>query len=724
MMPTREDTEHWMQLSNIGLPSSLPPYESVDPSASSTDARTSDSNTLRPDQDATVHEGRKSHVFSTLQALGDHTEIKGWPEQPRKLRDRTFWSIMFSISEVLITLAPVAFIILAVLAAKLDGQPIEHNGLGRNVKRITQLGPSIFPIMFAAVAGKALKTFTRYYAERGMRLGVLELLLASQTVWGAFESQMLLRNFTVVGVHLFLLWCLSPLGGQGSLRILTTRMDGMMSDGQGIVYLPTGAMLTNMTASVFAQADAATGLAATNSLYNANLLSPDLIKQSGQDVWGNVKVPNWKTVSTVEASNDGGWRTVPPLSSPDNYTSLAGLPISGIIKRTGTYQESEFQDAYMQLDCPLLFNVSKNDGAWVDYLGIVWSASNGSSALHNKASGTQTSFFLDTNTPIDTDRQTTLFYDQNSTTLATESLQQPRNILYGSMYEVANSTDPRGVFALALRNCTVQQRYIEARARCTEDNCTVTALRPSTRFANRNPYLTRLEDPAITFNLMKNMPLATGSFRVGDSAPTELYIRGSEMPFGRASADQPEILNITNDVFESKFQLLLNTYYQLSMAPLAYTAALPAPSDAKWDLLQKFDSSGGADKELPFVPLRSNTTVTTVIEVYHCNYLWFVLLLTSSVILVMLGAIGSALSHLCHAPDMIGYVSSFTYNNPYMQVPSGGESLGAMERARLLRDLKVKIGDATSESDVGHVVFATVHRSDTVGDLNAAKLYR
>jgi len=109
-MPTREDTEHWMQLSNIGLPSSLPPYESVDPSASSTDARTSDSNTLRPDQDATVHEGRKSHVFSTLQALGDHTEIKGWPEQPRKLRDRTFWSIMFSISEVLITLAPVAFI--------------------------------------------------------------------------------------------------------------------------------------------------------------------------------------------------------------------------------------------------------------------------------------------------------------------------------------------------------------------------------------------------------------------------------------------------------------------------------------------------------------------------------------------------------------------------------------------------------------------------------------
>ncbi|KAI4729108.1 hypothetical protein E4T49_03119 [Aureobasidium sp. EXF-10728] len=465
-----------------------------------------------------------------------------------------------------------------------------------------------------------------------------------------------------------------------------------------------------MTSSVFAQADAASGLAATNSLYNANLLSPAVVKRSGQDVWGNLKIPNWKTVSMVDPSDRDGWRNVPPISSPDDYTSLAGLPISGLMQQAGTVQSFELQNSYMELDCPLSLNVSKNDGAWIDDLGLVWSASNGSSALHNKLSGTQTSFFLDTNTPTNIDRQTTLFYDQNSTTLGMESLQHPRNILYGSMYEVPESTDPRGVFALALRNCTIQQRYIEARARCTEHGCAVVALRPSGRYAKMNPYLTRLEDPAIAFSLMRNMPLATGSFRVGDSAPTELYIRGSEMPFGRASSDQPVILNITNDQFQSKFQLLLNTYYQLSMAPLAYTAALPSPSDDTWDLLAVFDSSGGVDKKLPFVPLRSNTTVTAVVEVYH--------------FLIMLGAIGSALGHLCHAPDMIGYVSSFTYNNPYMQVPAGGESLGAMDRARLLRDLTVKIGDATSEADVGHIVFATVHRSNTVGDLDAAKLYR
>jgi len=75
-----------------------------------------------------------------------------------------------------------------------------------------------------------------------MKLGVLELLLASQTVWGTFESQVLLRRFTVFGAHLTLLWCLSPLGGQASLRILETATEARVEGGLPILYLPTGSM--------------------------------------------------------------------------------------------------------------------------------------------------------------------------------------------------------------------------------------------------------------------------------------------------------------------------------------------------------------------------------------------------------------------------------------------------------------------------------------------------
>jgi hypothetical protein len=78
----------------------------------------------------------------------------------------------------------------------------------------------------------------RYLAERGAKLGVsssvparvllermltvqtLELLMASQSVWGAVESQILMRRLTLVGANLLFLWTLSPLGGQASLRLL------------------------------------------------------------------------------------------------------------------------------------------------------------------------------------------------------------------------------------------------------------------------------------------------------------------------------------------------------------------------------------------------------------------------------------------------------------------------------------------------------------------------
>ena len=112
-----------------------------------------------------------------------------------------------------------------------------------------------------------------------MKLGILELLLASQTVWGTFESQVLLRHFTIVGVYLFVFWGLSPVGGQSSLRILGTRMASSTTNGASLVYMPTGNMLTNMTYSVFSGADTTTGIAATNALYNANLLTPETTKK-------------------------------------------------------------------------------------------------------------------------------------------------------------------------------------------------------------------------------------------------------------------------------------------------------------------------------------------------------------------------------------------------------------------------------------------------------------
>lgn len=102
-------SEHWIQVSNDRMPPYLPPYESIGaasvPLAEA--SRTMDSSHSEQNPNT---EHRKSYVLSTSQASDQHGEIKGWPEQPRKLRDKTVLSVIFNISEVLIILAPAAFI--------------------------------------------------------------------------------------------------------------------------------------------------------------------------------------------------------------------------------------------------------------------------------------------------------------------------------------------------------------------------------------------------------------------------------------------------------------------------------------------------------------------------------------------------------------------------------------------------------------------------------------
>ncbi|KAI5200955.1 hypothetical protein E4T39_05451 [Aureobasidium subglaciale] len=541
--------------------------------------------------------------------------------------------------------------------------------------------------MFAAVAGKSLKTVARYNAERGMKLGALELLLASQTVWGTLESQILLRRFTLFGAHLFLLWSLSPLGGQASLRILETTASSRTEVGSPVLYLPTGGMSYHAVANdILMTGDAATPLAAINSLYSANLLAPASVKTSGVDTWGNIKIPRLSTVDGSTLSSDG-WSTIPRLTSADNYTSLSGLPLAGLVREVRTLQELTFEYAYLDIKCPSpAYNMSQRDPRFVEQLGHIWTPTNKSMFI-NEAKHTKTSFFLDTHTPISEGRMSNIFVDQNRITLNDVDLQKPRNILFGSQYSGSDSQ----AYSVLMRNCTVNQVYIEVRATCTENG-------------------------------------STGSIHMGDTSPTEFYVKGAQMPFGTATAGLPEMQAISNDLFSIRMGTLINTYFQLSLAPLAYTDDLPDIDDAVWKssnlTITTITDIYDELRTPPYLPLYSNTTITMTDEVYKCNYFWFALLLVSSCILLMLGSAGTALSHLCHAPDMMGFVSSFTYNNPYMVIPPGGESLGAMERARQLRDVKVKIGDARMNDEVGHVVFATLDRADSIGDLSPTKHYR
>ncbi len=82
------------------------------------------------------------------------------------------------------------------------------------------------------------------------------------------------------------------------------------------------------------------------------------------------------------------------------------------------------------------------------------------------------------------------------------------------------------------------------------------------------------------------------------------------------------------------------------------------------------------------------------------------LLLAAATIVFLTGATALALKGRTLAPEMFGFVASMTYENPFMKIPAGGGTFDAMERARLLKDVEVQIGDVNGDEDVGHIALA------------------
>jgi hypothetical protein len=62
--------------------------------------------------------------------------------------------------------------VIAGVCIGLHGRP--ESSYGENIKAVTLLSPTIFPIFYAAILGKLLHRIGLYKAERGTTMGVSE----------------------------------------------------------------------------------------------------------------------------------------------------------------------------------------------------------------------------------------------------------------------------------------------------------------------------------------------------------------------------------------------------------------------------------------------------------------------------------------------------------------------------------------------------------------------
>ncbi|KIX97439.1 uncharacterized protein Z520_06891 [Fonsecaea multimorphosa CBS 102226] len=105
---------------------------------------------------------------------------------------------------------------------------------------------------------------------------------------------------------------------------------------------------------------------------------------------------------------------------------------------------------------------------------------------------------------------------------------------------------------------------------------------------------------------------------------------------------------------------------------------------------------------------------------------WIAVDFVSCFILLIAAIIACWLRIHTLAPDIFGYVSSLTRDNPHIALPDNGTTLNGLERARLLRDVRVKIGDVSSADEpLGKVGLAQVHSASgtTVANLKPTVAY-
>lgn len=67
--------------------------------------------------------------------------------------------------------------VLAALAHQLDGSELSDRG--RKIQEATLIGPTLFPLAFAALGGRSIKRIALWRAERGTTLGVSSRLAGS-----------------------------------------------------------------------------------------------------------------------------------------------------------------------------------------------------------------------------------------------------------------------------------------------------------------------------------------------------------------------------------------------------------------------------------------------------------------------------------------------------------------------------------------------------------------
>ena len=541
--------------------------------------------------------------------------------------------------------------------------------------------------------------------------------MGSRTVASTILTNVHLRSFNLFGLGLVLLWSLSPIGSQSVLHILsaplrpisTATSAGYFNLRQQSYAAPGGPFKTQWFSGF-------------TILFGASLTAPNSVKEGTMDLWGNPKIPLLSSSATPDSS---GWIQLSQTNSTPVYSSLFGFPLSGIGLGNTTIS---VESTYLEFTCDNISTTSQSPTIAEPIRTDLISA-NGPFLSSENVSATAPWAIGYRGSDIAAD-------NGNGTSPHIYSQSCPDCLPPSYM----NRSFDSGTFLYqefdGLNNvtsvyCTPSQAYVESQVLCVKtlssQMCEVIAQRPS-QLPHMPSTVTYLSFREVILGMTSLLSNSTP--QVGINNPIQSYIYDPTSEIGIISgansiiADesltgnaQSPLAQLPLQDFGDRFGQIINSFVHASM-----WNATPYITGASFGGIQ-FNLVGGNNAS--FIPattadltvmIQNQTAAFTVpaisanyVRIYSCSFAWVSVFLLCTLAMLASAILGVVFSRKTAVPDYLGYVSSLAKESQYVRMPDGGANLDGMDRARLMKDLKVRLGNVSpvdGRGDVGRLALA------------------
>ncbi|KAF6842611.1 hypothetical protein CMUS01_02927 [Colletotrichum musicola] len=534
------------------------------------------------------------------------------------------------------------------------------------IHEFSKLGPTVVPLMFAFVLGRTVRSYAHWRLQNGERIGFLDSLLGSTTMTGTVTTMIDSRHIGISSLVLALVWSLSPLGGQATLRVLLQQPEAQRSS----ATLPYLGVNTPFPSRFIVSSFGGLQIP-VNALFTGSLGASSQVRNSTLDSWGNVKIPMMERLPGYKGPGSKDWVELGEHPESAVYSSLLGIPIAGLPGKG----ESTFslETSYMTMDCDLRSGTMDNDttgaGRIVSdaadqcdshdlcYKRFTWGAI---STIQEPANSTLPPRCEDPQVPA-------------------------RKLLY---YNQDNERSTETNYTASLANCTLSTSYVEVRIACSGWDCAPTAVRPSTLTTNPCRNITFLDscgdgfEYATGYFLQLFETVTERGYSYGRPSVIQNYLVDPDLALNASAVlTNPPVHSVGGALFSTRLAQLLNTYWTAVIAPEALFLGHPE------------DFGRLSNQTYNTTLLTTEATVDDRVETLRYDAGWMAVLVVSVAVLLAAAAAGLALDLRIRIPRLLMNVSTMTRGNPNFGVPVGGGALSDEKRARLLADVRVRFGE-------------------------------